>query len=399
VCVACPPQCGKSTTSFYAIAHALLKNPKLRLAYATYGQEFSEEHSRIIREIYTSAGGKLKADHNKISQWKTEQGGGLIATSWSGGLSGRRVDVMVCDDLIKDAEMAEDLAQRERIWRWINGVMTQRLWVGGSVVVIGSRWHHDDPSGRLIGRGYTEICMPAVTEDANGVERSIWPEVKPLSFFDALRKPSSRDFIGEHEWQAAYMGRPTPREGSLFGPARFYDRLPDGAEVVVTGIDVATSASKHSDFSSGVAIAHLNGLYYVHDVRRVRQVIVDVETTMKRLRDDYPKARLASYVSGQERGIFDLLFYRGLEIERLPARQSKWTRSQRCALAWKAGRIMVRRGQPWTAKFVREVEYFTGEDGHHDDQVDALVSAYDAHAATAPVGWAGGGFKFGRAVV
>lgn len=398
VCVSCPPQHGKTLTVLHAIVWLLLLYPKLRIAYASHGQKFSEEQTRLCRDLYALAGGKFKADFNTIAHWKTEQGGGLIAISWEGSLIGRRVDVMVCDDLIKDSKMAESTEQREHIWRWINGIMTQRLWPGASVVVIGSRWHYDDPSGRLIARGYRELRLPAIREDEHGREIALWPEVKPVAWLDTLRLPSSPDFIGDHDWNAAYMGTPSPRTGSLFGPARFYDELPAGAELVAIGVDIATTASKRSDFSSSVALAHLNGLYYVHDVRRMRQVITDVEATLHEVRRTYPGARMGSYVAGTERGIFDLMFYRGLEVERLPATQSKWARSQRCAIAWKAGRIMVRRNQPWTSTFCREVEFFTGEDGSYDDQVDALVSGYDMHAATAPVGWAAGGFKFGRAV-
>ena len=118
---------------------------------------------------------------------------------------------------------------------------------------------------------------------------------------------------------------------------------------------------------------------------------------MKQLKADYPSARMSSYVAGQEIGIFDLMYHNGLEVDRLKATQSKWTRSQRCALAWKSGKIMVRSNQPWVSKFVREVEFFTGEDSGHDDQVDALVSAFDAIAGNVPVDWCAGGFRFGQA--
>lgn len=400
VCVSMPPQHAKTTTVLHAIALTLLKEPKLKFAYASYGQEFSEEQSRIVRELYLGAGGTLKPDFNRVAQWKTEMGGGLIATSWKGSLSGRRVDIMVCDDLIKDPQMAESIEDREAIWRWINGVMTQRLWPEASVVVIGSRWHFDDPSGRLIARGYRELRMPAVRVDEQGAEHALWPKVKPLEWLDTLRLQSSPDFVGTYEWEAAYQGVPAPRTGALFGPARFYDELPHGAEIVMVGIDIATSAERAADFSSAVVLAHHGGLYFVDRVIRKQESMIAVKGMLADLQRDHPPpVRMASYVSGPEKGIFNLLFHEGIAVERLPARFSKWVRAQKAAIAWKAGRILVKRGQSWTPRFVREVEFFTGDDAGRDDQVDALVSAYDAHEMSAPVGWAGGGFTFGRAVM
>lgn len=394
-CIACPPQVGKTSSALYAIALHLLRNPKLKVAYASHAQTFSDTQSRIVRDLFERSGGQMGST-STVKEWVTEQGGGFYSTSWEGSLIGRRVDILICDDLIKDAAMADSSDQRDQIQRWFDGVAIQRMWVGGSVLVIGSRWHPDDLTGRLLAKGWREICLPAVREDEDGTEHSIWPDVKPLSFFDDLRMPSSANYIGEHAWNAAYMGRPVPREGTLFGPAHFYDELPIGASPVMWGFDMATSASKHSDFSCAVLLFEYRGLYYVHDVRRRRQVVSDVEVMLHEMQKDYVLP-VASYVSGQERAVFDLLFYRGIEIHRMPARSSKWARSQRAGIAWKAGRIMVRRGQPWTNAFVREVEYFTGQEDAHDDQVDALVSAYDYHAMNAPVGWANEhGFKFGR---
>lgn len=400
ICVSCPPQHGKTTLALYAIVWTLLRNPKLKFAYASHGQLFSEEQSRIMRDLFLACGGKLKADFNTVKQWKTEAGGGLIAVSWETSLIGRKVDVLVCDDLIKDADMAEKPEQRERVWRWLHAIAIQRLWVGASVVVIGSRWHYDDPSGRLIAKGYREINMQAVREDADGTEHALWPNVKPLTWLNTLRMPSSVDFVGEHEWQAAYQGKPVPRTGAMFGPARWYDELPKGAEIVAVGVDIATSENADADFSACVVLAHLDGTYYVHEVHRCQMVMVEVTSMLRAVKADYPPpVRFASYVAGPEKGILNLLFHDGLPIERLPAKFSKWTRSQRTARAWKGGRILVRRGQPWSKRYARAVEFFTGREGAVDDEIDATVSAFDLIEANAPVGWAGAGFKFGGAVM
>jgi predicted phage terminase large subunit-like protein len=141
------------------------------------------------------------------------------------------------------------------------------------------------------------------------------------------------------------------------------------------------------------------GIYYVVDVKRVRATLHEMADAFKALMAEHPyPVRYGCYMGGNEKGILNLLFVEDVAIERMPARHSKHTRSQRCAKAWKTGRILVRRGQSWSTKFAREVEYFTGNERGHDDQVDALVSAFDLVELAAPVGW-DGGFTFGSRVV
>ncbi len=120
---------------------------------------------------------------------------------------------------------------------------------------------------------------------------------------------------------------------------------------------------------------------------------------LKEAMGDYPDVRLVMYYAGPEKGVLNLLFNNGVPIVRIPAKHNKWTRAKRTSIAWKAGRILVRSGQPWTVAFSRVIEYFTGAEKGRDDDADALVAAYDLVAMHEPVAWAGGGFTFGSAVM
>lgn len=403
ICVSMPPQHGKSTTCHYAIAYALLRNPSLMFGFASYAKEFANDQTALIRDIYIAAGGEMKSDHNRKENWRTAQGGGLIACSPDSGLTGYRIDIMIVDDIVRDSLAIEDERARDKIWNWLHGVAFQRLWVNTSVIVIGTRWHPDDPIGRLIAKGFDEINMPAVRVDDDGNEFALWPDVKPLAWLDTKRRPllpdgsPNRDFVGEHEWATQYQGRPMPREGTTFGRPRFYDALPAGAAVVSIGVDLAYDATTSSDWTVAVVLAQLGGMFFVHDVRRARAA--DVQPMLRQVMNDYPGIRLAMYVGGPEKGVLNLLFHNGIAIERMPARHNKWTRAQRVGGTWRGGRVLIRRGQPWTSKFALEVEFFTGAEHGTDDQVDALVAAHDLVAMNEPVEWAGRGFSFGSAVM
>ncbi len=399
VCVSVPPQHGKTLLVEYAIAHSLHKNPKQLFGYGSYAKLFSSNRTEEIRDIFIASGGSMKEDHNRKDDWRTAQGGGCIAFSPGSAITGYKMNTIVFDDFVHD-EMDLDTEQKRHAIKTDIERATQRLWVGGSVVGIGTRWHPEDPIGVLLAKGYDEVNLPAIREDDDGNEHALWPNVKPLEWLNTKRQPSSREFVGEYAWATQYQGKPIPPTGAVFGPPRWYDTLPAGAEIIVIGFDMGYGPEGSSDYSVAVALAYHNGIYYVHDVRRVKTTLDESVRAFKAMMGDYPyPCRYGSYVSGPEKGFMNHLFQDSVAIERMPARHNKWSRAQRTAAAWRTGRILVRRGQPWASKFVREVEYFTGEEKGHDDQVDALVSGFDLVEMNAPVGWAGGGFTFGKAVM
>lgn len=395
ICVSMPPQHGKTTLIHYTIAWVLFLQPHCLFGYGSYGKQFSTAQTESIMRIYVHAGGELMKDHARKDDWRTSNGGGCLAFSPGSGIAGYQMHHIVFDDFVEN-EVDLDTEEKRRAIHADMNRATQRLWVGGSIITIGTRWHPEDPIGYMLGKGFTELNLPAIRIDEDGIEHALWPDKKPIAWLDQKRFPGP-EFVGAYAWATQYQGQPIPPTGAVFGPPRYYEQLPEDAVPVVWGFDMATSAGKHSDWSCGVALFESKGLYYVHEVRRAKQVIGDVEQMLRSMSLDIP-VPIASYVGGQERAIYDLLFYRGTEVQRMRAHVSKYARSQRASIAWKSGRIMVRANQAWTKAFVREVEFFTGAENGHDDQVDALVSGYDFHALNAPVGWAQEqGFRFGRA--
>ncbi len=395
-CFSMPPQHGKTTLASYAIALALHKHPGWLFGYGSYAKLFSSNRTEDIMRIYVQSGGELKKDHARKDDWRTAGGGGCLAFSPGSGIAGYQMHHIVFDDFVENEVDLDTDEKRKRIHADMDRA-TQRLWVGGSIVAIGTRWHPEDPIGYLLGKGYTEINLPAVRTDDEGDEHALWPDVKPLSWLNLKRLPSSKEFVGHYAWATQYQGKPVPPEGAVFGAPRWVDAVPAGAAVIVIGFDFGYGPEGSSDFSVAVVLAYLDGIYYVVDVRRVRTTLADMAREFKALMATHPApVRYGCYMGGNEKGILNLLFQEDVAIERMPARHNKYTRSQRCANAWKAGRIHVLRGQPWSTPFAREVEFFTGNERGKDDQVDALVAAFDLVETNAGEGW-DGGFTFGRA--
>lgn len=74
-----------------------------------------------------------------------------------------------------------------------------------------------------------------------------------------------------------------------------------------------------------------------------------------------------------------------LESELASSAGDKFARAQPVAAAWNAKQVHIRSGALWADAFVSEVVGFTGVNDRHDDQVDALASAFQAMTNSIPI--------------
>jgi hypothetical protein len=234
VVIAAPRQHGKTTVLLHAVPWILARTPKRRVAYATYGQQFAGTQSRVMRAIARSSGVRLSDDMNTIQQWDTAEGGGLLATSVDGPLTGHSVGIGLVDDVFKGRAEAESMERRDLAWSWLRGDLMGCIGPKGSILMVGSRYVEDDPAGRAIRQlGWDEIRLPAICddEDADPLHRRLgdplcpWGpdpnEPRDLAFLLAKRAE-----VGEFEWSSLYQGRPQPRSGSLFKGTHTYREIP-----------------------------------------------------------------------------------------------------------------------------------------------------------------------------
>lgn len=388
----------KTTTLCHFITWALVRDPTLKIFFLSHSAKFSQKWSRYARRLAEACGVRLSADFNTIEEWTTEAGGGAYWASCDQEVIGRGADVVIVDDPI-GAEDVWDVRKRDEVDETISFVTT-RLNVGGSVILNMSRMSDDDPIGRRLqgrAREWQEIALPAIIDENGPNERALWEDLRPLEHLHAVRAELCEQ--GDRwAWESQYQGRPPADQSGVFvGTHPFVGAVPDGARIVI-GIDAAYSRGRRSDFFAAVVVAEVEGLACViHVVKHQRGTTGIIETCFQ-LKTIYPTARLASYIAGPEKGVYDTLFLLGLEIEQMPARWNKGVRAKRCAHAWENGRVLVRPKEPWSRDFIAECHAFSGYEDPHDDQVDALVSAYDALEAGRPVpGFST--FLFGRAVM
>lgn len=369
-----PPRHTKTETVLHSFAWLLGQQPWRTNAFATYASDLSYSKSRKARQIARNAGVELDPEAQRVAEWRTTAGGGLLATGVGGPFTGHGVSgLLVVDDPVKNRVEAESETTRETVWDWFNDVAYTRLEPGASVIVVMTRWHPDDLAGKLVReKGWEYLKLPAI----DGEGRALWPERFPVSKLDEIRAQ-----INEYSWVSLYQGEPRARGGAVFGDVHTYDAQTmnfNGMRVAL-GADCAYSAKTHADYSVGLVLGELEGKFYVREVQRHQIKAPIFKTLIDGLKKTHSVRRSRWYTSTTEEGTAELL-----GVTPQLARGDKFIRAQRTAAAWNAGKILVPTHAPWVDAFVSEMASFTGLPGDVDDQVDALVAAHDELADPAP---------------
>lgn len=389
--VSVPRRHGKTELILHASARILARRPELTIGYASYSGEFAQAKSRLARDYARRAQVRLRDDSRSAREWRTTDGGGFLAGGIGGAWTGHGLDILFVDDPHKNRTEAESLQRRNTVDDWFVSAGISSLEPGGSAFVVHVRWHEDDLIGRLSDDSevaWEILNLPAIndgTDPGRHLGAPLWPERWPL---EALQ--SRRAEVGEYEWASLFQGRPRPRGASVFkGDVHFYDKLPEWGYRVAIGVDLAYTAKTTSDWSVALVLLESEGNYYVVNVVRLQGPPPAFADRVQPLVERYPGANWRWRASGTELGVVSLLKEAPYELPLAaePIRGDKFVLSQPCAAAWNDGKILLPsekaaehlpNGVDWVEPLISEVKSFSGQNDRHDDQIDALGTAFDA---------------------
>jgi len=380
----------KTETVKHAIAWLLLRNPELRIIFMTHSALYAQNRGREIRDLCMQLGVRVRDGHSTISEWRTDEGGGVRAMSAQQSALGGDVDILVVDDPFESQEAADSGDVRQIVDDTI-AFYTARLSRGGSVFLVMSRFHNDDAIGRRQRRTAVKweyIHHRAIIDEGLETEQALAPEVRTLEELHAIRAELKESDPTERTWWGQFQNEPRTDMGDLFkAPAR-YEQLPEwpGFRDFI-GVDMAYSTGKRSDWFALVAVRAWRGQFFVREVQRLKADLGDLELTIRTAWERYGRCPVYSYMSGPEKGAAHYLNEKGIPIYVMPARYDKRTRAQKTINLWNVGKVMVPQHAPWVEGFLSRILAFRGVEGDDDDEVDALVSAHDGgvfSSVTAP---------------
>lgn len=389
-----PPRHGKSVmaTVHYA-AYRLERNPATRILIAGYSQKIANRFSRQIKRKLT---GRIEFADDKQSsaEWETSVGGGILAVGVGGGVTSYGFDLIIIDDPVKSRAQAESETYRERAWEWFNDDVYTRLEPGGALVLINTRWHDDDLSGRLLkessdakesgdsndaGESWEVVSLPAIAESNDALGRAVGEALCPARYDeDALRRIKRK--LGSYSFAALFQQNPVPSEGALFKSDWFKNKIIAEAPPNLRwsrGYDLAVSTKSSADYTASFAVAFdkLGNMYIKDGFRKQIEYPEQRRYVIGKMRDERNtqhgiESALHGLALVQDlRRIFDI---RGVPLRPVRVDTDKYTR----ALAWanlaEEGKVYLVRG-PWIKDFLDEVTRFPN--GAHDDQVDGVSLA------------------------
>ncbi|CAJ1504222.1 hypothetical protein [[Mycobacterium] holstebronense] len=226
VIVTIPPRESKSTTvAVVGTAFALSRNADERIILASYADSLAWEHSRSARALIAEhtdlLGVELSADKTSAGRWTVDgHDGGLLAVGIGSGITGFGAGLLLVDDPHKNAQDADSAASRARVVAEFRSTLLTRVHPGGSVVIIGTRWHEDDLIGQLLHDEpdrWTHINIPAVAED--GIP-DVLGRPAGVAMTSALGRTAEqfddlRRSVGSRSWYALFQGVPSSPEGGL----------------------------------------------------------------------------------------------------------------------------------------------------------------------------------------
>jgi hypothetical protein len=176
--VSMPPGHGKSTlVSHYGIVWMLGRFPELSILLTSYEANFAAGWGRQCRDTLAMYGPQVFGVQpdprvSRADWWQVQGTKGKMLTAGSGGaITGKRFDVCVCDDLVRNSADAMSPTLRNKQFDWFASTLYTRLEPGGRVIIVMTRWHEDDIAGRLIaeardgGEPWEVINLPALAGD------------------------------------------------------------------------------------------------------------------------------------------------------------------------------------------------------------------------------------------
>ncbi|MBA3481822.1 MAG: hypothetical protein H0T51_08410 [Pirellulales bacterium] len=296
--VSMPPQHGKSELcSKYLPAWFLGRYPDRRVILTSYEADFAAGWGRKARDLLDQWGRLFGVSVNRRSgaanRWDLEgREGGMTAAGVGGPITGKGAHLLIVDDPIKNDEEARSASFRQKQWDWWQSVATTRLRPGALIVVIQTRWHRDDLTGRILeqardtGHKWRTVKFPALAEEQDVLGRepgeALWPEV-----FTRERLEKVRDSHTNYYWQAMYQQRPQA-EGSaewpddFFGPDVWFSEWPQDYDCKVVALDPSKGVeSKFGDYSAFVLMMVSRGILYVDADLAIRNTSIIAEQALE----------------------------------------------------------------------------------------------------------------------
>jgi predicted phage terminase large subunit-like protein len=315
--VTIPPQHGKSWgSSKFMPAFILGHYPDSNIALMSYSTVFARKFNRQLQRLIDSEEYGEIFPNTKLNDYQVttisrgylrnadefeiiQHDGNFKSIGREGALTGNPVDVMIFDDLYKDAMEGNSPTIRENVIEMYKSVAETRLHNNSQELCVFTRWHEEDLIGWFennfdvitinalsdielienwsnlwIKINYEAIKESEPTElDPRNIGEALYPERHSL---EKLQYTQKRDPL---MFGCMYQGSPQPKEGLLYSEFSTYERLPENPIKKANYTDTADMGNDY--LASGCYNKYLGDQYiYITDILYTQEPMEKTEVLL-----------------------------------------------------------------------------------------------------------------------
>jgi predicted phage terminase large subunit-like protein len=397
-----PPGTLKSTlATIFLHPWAWTKDPSLKFISASYSADLALYHAVKSRDMIRNPLYKnyfhdieLKDDQDVKSNYENLYGGSRLSMGIGGTITGKHAHIILIDDPLNPKQALSDAERINANYFMDETIPTRKIDKKITpIIMIMQRTHPKDPAGHWLsknGKKLKHICLPAEASD------KISPARLKMLYKNNLLDPTNLDQevidelkieLGGYGASAQLQQDPKVRGNAMFKRHWFpiVDAVPSGLKVVRYWDMAATEAKKGKDpdFTAGGKLGYKNGIYYILDMKHVRESSFNTQKLIEQTAavdgkgvfiymEQEPGSSGKTVINDYTRYLTGYVFYGRKSTG------SKTTRAHALSCQAEAGNVKLLKGD-WNGKFLDEIELFPY--GTHDDQVDGASGGFNELAS------------------
>ena len=409
-----PPQHGKSEGATRRLpAFVLGQDPDKRIAIVSYNaikaRKFNRELQRIMDDdryyelfpqtllagqaSYQEQGRRSRNYARNSDECEIVGYQGSFKTIGVGGsLTGEPVDMLIMDDLYKDAASAWSPVIRQNVADWYDTVASTRLHNNSQQLLVFTRWHMEDLAGRLLEQegvydpienpqGWLLVSFPAIQnrppseQDPRAEGEPLWPERHSLEKLLEIKGRSPTVF------ESLYQQNPQPSQGLMYEEFTCYTDLPSRSYSVAY-IDAADSGA---DYLCALFYKEAEDGNYITDVLYTKDPMEVTETTLTYMLQQHQVERCHIesnnggnlFVSNLQQRSWDT----GNRLTRFNPFHQNQNKTARIFAASASVQKLIKMPLDWKKRFPKFARDLTGYlrvgTNAHDDAPDALTGSIE----------------------
>jgi len=394
-----PPRHLKSIVVSVAYpAWVLAQEPSCRIMVVSHSLDLAVTLQRQFRQVVESdwylrlfPHMSRQARKDTETELVTYAGGGRLAVSVGGSITGRGAEIIIVDDPMK-AEMANSAAEESKVRTWFDQTLSTRLnnKKSGAMILVMQRLSVGDLAAHAVNDSWVTLQLPAIAQKieaiplyGGGMARRrpgelLHPERESEAEYDQLRAQ-----LGTAGFNAQYLQAPIPAGGGMLRLEWFrrYRALPDRRTWtrILHSWDTAVEDNDSADYSVWQKWVVAPGGIYLVDQLRHRMLFPELrQTALELIAEDQPDHILIERAASgrflaQEVWVTLPLRERPKRVPRIVPVRDKISRAAQVSALIERGEVFLPEQGDFLPELEAEIQAFPK--ARHDDQIDAMTQA------------------------